>query len=284
MPRSLHRAPRAPSSAHLLLVAVTALFVLRGASCLRVERPYPAPTAAALVTALQQRNAAVRSIRAETRMTHHSDQGRIKGTVRLMAQQGGKLRFDALTPLDTPLATLVSNGKDFALVDAQQNRHYYGPASPCNIARLIQVVMNPDEVLATLAGGTPLIPHTQATLRWDEREGLEVLTLSGRGLTQTIRLDGRNKAWDLVSSEIRKGDKLLLRIEASGHRALAGLRAPVRIHILQPLNKAELTIRYRKEELNLTLPAAAWELPEAGGLPSQRVECTTVIQRKEQSR
>jgi len=262
----------------VMLLGIVALLVLRGGSCVRVERPYKTPTAAEVVAAVQARAARVQSLRAETRMSHRSDQGKIKATVRLMAQRGGKLRCDAVSPFDTALMTLVTDGAKFALIDAQKNRHFHGPATPCNIARLLQVTLQADDALTILGGSTPVIRHTQASLEWDARAGAEVLSLEGGGLSQTIRLDGHDRRWDLQSSEVRdaKGE-VLLRIEAGEHRVVGGLRVPATIHVSQPKAKADLDVTFKQQELNISLPAEAFELPAAGGLPSQRVECDTEV-------
>jgi len=262
-----------------LMTAILALLFLRGASCTRIERPYKAPTAGEVFAAVVIRGQQVRSLRAETRMAHQSSQGKVKATVRLMAERGGKLRFDAVSPFDTPLSTLVSDGKQFALVDARQNRHFHGPAKPCNIARLARVVLAPDDVLTILGGSTPLIAHQKKDLAWDGRAGAEVLTLQGEKLVQTIRLDGHHRNWDLVSSEIRsrQGGQVVLSIEASSFRKKAGLRAPARIHMKQPQHQTEVWVTFKKQELNLKLPQEAFTPPAANGLPSQRVDCETEI-------
>ncbi len=264
--------------AHLTLLALISLTLLRAGSCTRVERPYSAPTAKEVLAAVLSRGQRVRAMRAETRASHVSAQGKVKGTVRLMAATGGKLRFDLVSPFDTPLATLVTDGKDFTLVDAQKNRHFHGPASPCNVGRLLQLVMAADDVRTILGGSTPVIIHEKAEGAWDARDGAEVLTLSGKGMTQVIRLDGRDRSWDLLSSEIRDATgKLLLQLRASGHRKLAGLRMPGSLHIKQPRHGAELWVTFKKVELNIELPAIAFVLQKAEGMPSQRVDCDTEI-------
>ena len=256
-------------------MAALSLVALRGSSYLHVERPYGAPGSKEVLAVLKARAARVNAIRGETRMSHRTEQGRIKATVRLMAARGGKLRFDAVTPFDTPLSTLVTRDGRFALVDARKNRHYHGPASPCNIARLIQVSLEPDDVLTVLAGSTPVIAHDSAMLAWDGRASEEVLTLGGSGLTQTIRLDGSNRRWDLLSSEIRDDRGVVLAIRASGHRRVGGLRLPKRIQVSQPRNDARLDATFKQQEANVKLPAAAFELPGPRGMPSQKLECTT---------
>ncbi len=261
-----------------LLVAGLALLLLRGASCTTIARPYPPPTAAELAAAVRARGLRVRSLRAETRMSLRSSEGKLKATVRLMAERGGRLRCDAVSPFDTPLMTLVVAGPKFAFLDAQKNRHYHGPASPCNVSRLLQVALSPDDIVTVLGGSTPLIPFVKAEVAWDERDGVEVLTLSGAEHTQTLRLDGRNRSWNLVLSEIKeRGGATVLRVESSGYHDVSGLAVPRELHVSQPKQGAELAVSFKRHELNLSLPAEAFELPEAGGLPSQHVDCATVL-------
>ncbi|PIE19873.1 MAG: hypothetical protein CSA65_00675 [Proteobacteria bacterium] len=262
-----------------LALATLASTFLGGARCASVSRPYAAPTAAQVEAAVRKRGAAVRALRAEARMSYVTKQGKVKATVRMMAAAGGKLRFDVVSPFDTPLATLVTSEGSFALVDSQKSRHFHGPATPCNIGRLLRVQLQPKDVLTILGGSTPLIAHTSRSLRWDDRAGVEELTLVGRGgVKQTVRLDGRDKRWRLISSRISdaKG-KLLLALTAADYETQKALALPTRIKVSQPSQKAELELDFKKQELNITLPSVAFERPAAGGLPSQRVDCDTEI-------
>lgn len=261
-----------------ILLAGLALLGLRGSSCTTIARPYPPPTADELAAAVRARGLRVRSLRAETRMSLRSSQGKIKATVRLMAERGSRLRCDAVSPFDTPLMTLVVSGPRFAFLDAQKNRHYHGPASPCNVSRLLQVALAPDDIVTVLGGSTPLIPFTKAEVAWDERDGVEVLTLRGGELTQTLRLDGRSRSWSLLRTEVKDREgATVLRIESSDHHDVSGLAVPRELRISQPKQGADLTVSFKRQELNLTLPAEAFDLPEAGGLPSQYVDCSTVV-------
>lgn len=262
-----------------VLLALVALVVLRGGSCVTNVRTYSVPTPREVLNHVIARGLRVKTLRGQTRMSHQSNQGKIKGTVRFMARRGGKLRFDVVSPFDTPLATLVSNGQQFALVDAQKNHHYHGPATPCNISRLLRIVMRADDVLTALGGSTPIIGFKDVSLAWDPQAGAEVLTLRAPdGTTQVIRLDGHNKRWDLLSSEVKAPTgKVILRITSRDYRTIKGLRVPRQIHVVQPENRAELWVYYKKLEVNIDLPAGAFDPPGANGLPSQRVDCSTVV-------
>jgi hypothetical protein len=220
----------------------------------------------------------VRSLRGEARMSYQTNQGRVKATVRMMGRSGGQLRFDVVSPVDTPLSTLVCSSGRFALVDSQKNQHFHGPATPCNLARLLQVELRPADVHVVLGGGTPIIKHQSAKLSWDNRAGEEVLVLSAAKVVQTIRLDGRDNRWRLKSSELRdKSGKLLLKLAVSDYSKVSGVEIPKTIAVEQPLNKASLLMSFRKREINLKLPEIAFELPKAEGLPSQEVTCATKV-------
>ncbi|MCC6748082.1 MAG: DUF4292 domain-containing protein [Deltaproteobacteria bacterium] len=263
-------------------LALVGLGPLLGAHCLTVVRPYPPPKPEAVLAAIEARGRSVRTLRAEARMTHETAQGKVKATVRMLAEAGGKLRFDVVSPFDTPLATLVADGKEFALLDAQQNRHFHGPAAACNLARLLRVALEPNDVVRVLAGATPVIAHQRRQLAWDDRAGVEVLTLHGAQHTQLIELEagveGGRPRWEALRSEVRgaKGE-VILRIVAKEHQTVGGVRLPSLLEVSQPTLGTSLELTFKQQEVNVTLPAAAFELPAAGGLPSQRVECHTAL-------
>jgi outer membrane lipoprotein-sorting protein len=253
---------------------IVVLVFLRAGSCLRIERPYPPPSSEALLAAIQHHGRAVRTLRAEARMTRITPRERIEARVRLMGKKPGELRFDVVSPFDTPIATLVSHGERFALLDAQNSRHYFGPASPCNLSRLLHVQLPPEEVLTILAGGAPLIAHATRTVAWDERDGVEVLRLESATLEQVIRLDPTKKRWSVLSFEIRTtAGQVVLRSRASAHRRIGRLWVPQRIDLQQPQQDSAIELRFEHQELNISLPAAAFELPESGGFPSEEVTC-----------
>lgn len=251
-----------------------AVTLLMGGRCMNVNRPYPAPTVEAVLNATVQRNRQLRSFRAEARMSHKTDQGLVKATVRMMAQVGKKVRFDVVSPFDTPLATLVADGKDFALIDSKENRYFYGPASPCNMARLLRIQMSAGDVLTVLGGSTPVIEHQQRTLSWDDRAAQEIVTLKGKRFRQEIRFKKHNETWELRRSVVYdlKGRELL-KIIAGKFKTISGLRVASDLKISQPIHKAALEMRFLSREVNIDLPAIAFELPPSEGLARERVVC-----------
>src|SRR5262249_24609565 len=141
--------PVSVRSSHLSGLMVMALAgLLGGCAPPPVNRPYPPPSARELLDALRDRARQLRSLRADGKVDHMGEGGqRVKLSMAMLLERGGKLRLEANSPFGGALATLVSDGSEFALLDVRQNRFLIGPALPCNVARLIRIELPPDDVV-----------------------------------------------------------------------------------------------------------------------------------------
>src|SRR4051812_18425481 len=88
-----------------------------------VARPYPPPSAEQLLQALQSRADKLQSLSAEGR-ADEMGQGaeRVKVSINVLVAQGGRLRLEAESPLGGTVATLVTDGQQFQLLDSRNNR------------------------------------------------------------------------------------------------------------------------------------------------------------------
>jgi hypothetical protein len=187
-------------------------------------RPYPDPGAAALLEHLTNLRTRVVSLRAETRSDARIGDERANVDVTIVATWGGKLRYQAMNPGGSSMAAdLASNGEQICFIDANHNCGGCGPATPENVGRLVRVPLEPDQVVAVMMGGTPLIEAARTKLEWDEKTGHEILTLaSADGHVQRVVVDGRDRRWDLLVSELKDpAGKLLWRIKHKDFRAVA---------------------------------------------------------------
>jgi hypothetical protein len=269
-----------------------ALLALAGCPPPPVARPYPPPTAADLIAHLEKRAAPLRSLRAEAKVDYLAGRGeRVKVQMTFLVEPPDRLRLEADSPLGGAVASLASDGKRFALLEVRDNRFLAGPARPCNIARLIRVALSPADVVAVATGGAPLLgagaaaaPSEKAggaapaapEVSWDGRDGgREVLTLHGEGgLVETLRLDARDRAWDVREAELRGPDgKVVYRIEHEGFSDQSGVRLPERTTITQPARDADTRIRWQTREANVQVPANVFELPPPPGISVENVEC-----------
>jgi hypothetical protein len=144
-----------------------------------VARPYAAPTPDALMAALQARQGAVPGMNARVRATSWLSGERVRATVNMLVERDGRLRFEAEVSLQGTVATLVTGGGTFALLDARKNELSRGPACPANVASLIRIPLAPAEVAAILLGDArvPDGAATGAKVDWDANGGTDILVL-----------------------------------------------------------------------------------------------------------
>jgi Domain of unknown function (DUF4292) len=188
----------------------------------RMVRPYPPPPATDLVAHLQERAQNAPSLKAETRTDVRVGKDRANVSVYIRAAWGGKLRFQAMNPNDSLAADLAADAGQFCFLDTHANCGACGPATPENVARLIRIPLEPDEVVAVLLGTAPLLPDQTPEVVWDAEGGHEILSLEAEGWKQKIVLDGRDKRWDLVESELRDPQgKLSWRVRHKDFHAVA---------------------------------------------------------------
>ncbi len=256
--------------------AIALALSLAGCITKPIVRPYPERTAADVRADLQKQAAAMRTIRASARAEYDGPGLQdAKVSVSLLAVRGGRLRIDAEAPMGGALATLVADGARFAMLDVRENRFLSGPAEACNVARLLQVTLAPDEIIDILLGGAPL-DGEPLSLYWDPKKGHEVVELQrANGSRLRLRAAPRAGGYDLVSAEVLHPDGgVLHRIE---HLAFIdrgnGLRLPQRTNVRDLLHKKAIYLRYKEVEPNIEPPEAAFDLKAPSGVPAQEVTC-----------
>src|ERR1700744_5953764 len=190
--------------AHIVAAALAVVPLLAG--CPKpAERPYPPPSADELMSALRTRAEHLKTLRMTAKIDYMANGGqRAKVKVNMLLARGGKLRFEADSPLGGSLATLTSDGAQFSLLDVRANRFLTGPAKACNVARMIRLNRTPDDIGAVLMGSAPLPADAKIkSAGWDANNGgREVLTLAlPDGGEEIIKLDAQNKTWDVRRAE-----------------------------------------------------------------------------------
>jgi hypothetical protein len=223
----------------------------------------------AYLAALRER---VHTLRAETLSDARIGDERANLTVYILAGWGGRLRYMAMNPGGGAMAAdLASDGSQFCFIDANHNCGECGPATPENVGQLLRVVMQPDDVVAMMFGGTPLLTGAKATLGWDTDGGHELLDLAAAdGSRQHIVLDGVGHRWDVLSSEVRGSDgKLVFRIRHKDFHAVktatgATVRVPGKSFFEQPGNDA--LIRWKEQEVDVELDESKFRMSVPDGL------------------
>jgi len=276
------------------------------AGCAAVPPPASAlPDAAAAIARLRATGDCEVALKAKAKIDHFGERGRVKGDLYMFAAVPDRLRLDAISPFGVAVATLTSDGKNFALADLRDKRFYVGPASACNIGRLTTVPLPGHVFVDLLRGQAPVLKHVAAgTIAWSPK-GYYVVTIAGtRDATEELRVAPRPedvpKPWDaqrlrLLDVQVWQKGTLLYHAELEGHAAApmseplvdaAGLdptlppsgprcdaEIPRRIHVEVPNLSEDVMFRYDTIAWNPPLPEGTFLQAPREGLPLTPVTC-----------
>jgi hypothetical protein len=290
---------------------VAACPVLAGCGCTHVAPPASVPPNAD--AALQRMHATFgcgNAIKAEAKIDHFGEQGRVRGDLMLFAARPARIRMDVVSPFGVALATLTSDGTRFALADLRDKRFFVGPAQACNIARLTTVPVPGHVMVDLLRGEAPVLVHTPqtATMAWND-EGYWVLTIpSTREATEEIHLaprpDDFAKPWDqqrmrVLDVRVVQQGYVLYHAELSDHAGaptegplevpdalpddpkippsgpVCDAEIPRRIHVEVPNPQSDVRFEYQNGKLswNPPLPDGTFVQPRQPGMSVEQVTC-----------
>jgi hypothetical protein len=288
---------------HLALVGLVGLLA---AACVNVPPPSSQfPDAASAIARLRATGACEVALKAKAKIDHFGEKGRVKGDLYMFAAVPARLRLDAISPFGVAVATLTSDGKNFALADLRDKRFYVGPASACNIARLTTVPLPGHVMVDLLRGQAPVLKHdTVGTIVWSTK-GYYVVDIEGtRDAREELHLaprpDDVGKPWDaqrmrLLDVQVWQKGELLYHADLEDHAAApmsgplvdsAGLdptlppsgptceaEVPRRIHMEVPALSEDVMFRYDSFTWNPPLPAGTFVQPPRDGMPIVPVTC-----------
>lgn len=232
--------------------------------------------------------------------------GRIRLTLLFFAYTAAQLRMDAVSPFGVALATLTTDGNKFALSDLREKHFYVGPASACNLARLIRVPVPPHALVSVLRGQAPVLKHDpeRSTLEWSPK-GYYVLTLRGARTTEEeihlaphpddLLLPWTTQRMRVLDIAVRQEGQVIYRAELKGHEIAEtdvpltddlGIDPPIppsgpecraevprRIHLEVPSTGQDLLLQYEKVKWNPPLPPATFTQEQPSGLDQAYVTC-----------
>jgi hypothetical protein len=184
------------------VAALTLALLLAACATAPAPRSYPVPTADELLAALRARQAAARGLNMETRTTSWMGGERVRGTVQMLVERGGNLRFEAEVSLQGTVAALAVHDGVFVFVDHQKKTFRLGPATPGDVASLIRIPL-PAEAVAAILLGDVFLPEGIKALEvgWDRgADVLHLQTPDGAQLWVSLRRPAPLlAAWDVVA-------------------------------------------------------------------------------------
>ncbi len=228
------------------------------------------------------RQAGWQSIKAEARVTQWGRNGRIRGTVLLFLERPNRVRFDVMTQLG-PAAVLTSDGENFQLSDLREGVFLHGPTCPENIARLLGISVDAENVLRLLTGDTPMIEAIEQSMEC--RDGRYVVTLVATdGTTQQVAFSvdeaDRDKAPEAQLLTLRRSTERApdgkTRWEATydDYINVEGHSFPTNVRFVDEVNEAETSVRVKSISVNPEVPQGAFRQAPSPGMSIEFASCS----------
>jgi len=273
-----------------LVVGLVSILGLAGCPHhVRIERPYPPPTAASLRELVRARQQQVRTLNGRVRATSWIGGDRVKATVLVLAERPGRLRLEAEVTLQGTVAVLATDGARFAFLDTRHNELRRGPACPANVASLIRIPLAPQDVAAILLGdGPPVAPAASEDDRvtWDGDLGADVLdvpAVSGNGRVHYAIKQLGNRIQIAAVTAVAAGSSPIWRVSfedftdvrASSDPTAPALSLPETVHFAEataPFDEG-VEIHFKDRTLNDPSPPEAFTLNAPPSTPTLEVPC-----------
>lgn len=264
------------------------------------------PSADAALGRMHETYACANGVAGVSKIDRFAPEGRVRGEVDLLAVNPDRVRFDVVSPFGVLLVTLTSNGKTFRMMDMKNKQFLHGPASACNIARLTDVPVPAQALVALLQGQAPVLVHTpdSATLAWD-KGGFYRLRVEGHNAAvEEVRLavhpDDTDKPWQeqrvrVEGVRVSQGGVPLYDAELSRHEAahtakpridsegidppippsggVCNAEIPRSIRMQVPHSDNDVIFQYKQVEWNPPLVEGAFSQPVPGGVSQVYVTC-----------
>jgi len=258
------------------LFFVVGFLIISCASTGPAQRTYPVPTADELLAALRARQTAVRSVNLETRTTSWLGGERVRGTVQMLVERAGNLRFEAEVSLQGTVAALAVHDGTFVFVDHQKKTFRQGLATANDVASLIRIPLPAQAVAAILLGDVFFPEGSQALdVGWDQgADVLHLLAPDGVQLWISLRRPAPAvAAWEVVAVAGQSPfARARWRVSYEDLQRSDGQSFPALIRFAEPARDFDdgVEIKVRDRIVNPTLPADAFLLaPPPGYLPQK---------------
>jgi outer membrane lipoprotein-sorting protein len=230
-------------------------------------RPLPAPADA--LAELRQRRGELKNLRALAKVTYFGPKGRVRVKAVLVAERPKSFRVETISPFEQPIDVMASDGSKLWLLSETKLRE--GPATPENIARLLPLAMNPEEVVDTLLGGVPTSSRFAPTaLEWAEDGRHWVLTLDDGVEQNRLFIDPDRHAVEKMTLGA-SGEKPRLSVEFEDFAAVGGSASeiPHKIHIELPGRGLDVKIKLDETEVDVALAADLFRITAPPGVKTE---------------
>jgi len=276
------------------------------ACCGHSAPPSKFPTADDALGRMHATYACVNGVQGVAKIDNRSPKGRIRGEMQVLAVNPDRVRFDVVSPFGVVLYTLTSNGDRFQMNDVEKKQFLFGPAIPCNLARLTQVPVPGHALVSLLRGEAPVLVHTapQATIEWDSGGFYRLLLSSTNDASEQIHLEVKPEDWDkpwnqqrvrVTHVEVVQRGVDLYEVELGRHEpahtaparedpdgidptvppsgGACNAELPRSIRMLVPNTEQDVIFQYKEAKYNPPIIHGAFKIAEPGGVRKIFVDC-----------
>jgi hypothetical protein len=282
---------RTATQGFIVLVAVTC-----AGGCTKSGPSSRLPSARSAIDRMYATHDCGIGIQAHGKIDHFGKNGRVRLELLTYATWPARVRMDVLSPFGVNVATLTSDGSQFALTDLRDGRFLYGPSTACNIARLTTVPIPAHALVSLLRGEAPVLKNadSQSSIEWDSQHGSYLITLRNADASERVKAaphpNDFQLPWDkqrmrILDVEVSQQKRILYHAELADHQPANGTdggtnaappcnaELPRRIHIEVPSTKADVIFNYDGVTWNPpTQPTTFTQTIPTHG-PVERVEC-----------
>jgi hypothetical protein len=263
------------------------------------------PDADAALGRMRATYACANGVQGEAKIDHFSPKGRVRGDLTLTAVVPDRVRFDVIS-FGNVLYTLASDGERFQMLDVKEKQFLYGPASPCNLARLTQVPVPGHALVSLLRGEAPVLKHDAqgATIAWDPGGFYRIALTSTREASEEIRMEIRpgdsDRPWteqrvritdvvvrqrgiDLYHADLRNFEvarTATTRVDPEGIDPdippigpVCDAELPRSIRMRVPNTDEDVVFQYKEAKWNPPVVLSDFKIVDPGGVRSMFVTC-----------
>lgn len=237
------------------------LLSLAGAAACARRAPPPdlSPDPVALLAEVERTQARVERVRGEARVRIQSPGGDGTVTQFVAAERPDRVRLDALDFFGNPAAVMVTDGGRFALLDLRKGIFYRGAATPENLARLLPLAIQAEELVLLLCGAAPIVAGRPTAVE----PGDGVLRLRVEGPDRVQRLDVGAGAAVHASTSTPGPGRYDVTFDRFRERAGRPFPGTVRLEAAGAGVRVELA--WKEIEVNAVLPEGSFTLAPPPG-------------------
>jgi hypothetical protein len=279
-----------------LLIALCGALIALLAGCTPAPR-YPLPSARVAIDRMYETGRCSNALSGEGKMDYFGDDGRIRVSVLYLVGRPGNVRIDFVSPLGGTLATLTSDGKEFALLDRTNREFSRGPARECQLEAFLHVPIPPEALVQLLSGEAPVLDHAPgaSSISWEDGQYL-VRVIGKHRATQQIWLtphpDDWNAPWQaqrlrVTRVRVLQHGTLLFEADLSRHEAVrsaprqtastvtqaCSAEVPRRVQFRVPSSAQDVLLEQQMLEHNPEVESSAFRQTPPNGVALRATKC-----------